>query len=559
MKKIMMLAWACLFSIAMLSAQGVEEVTLVVSGDGATKEEATHVALRSAIEQAFGCFVSANTEILNDSLVKDEIVTISNGSINSYEEINVTELDSALLSVTLRATVSVNKLISYAKSKGSSCELSGALLTQEKRMLEMNIANTKKALNHLFTLVNEYVAKNDLWEYTFKIDNVKMNGYVTGEITCKRNKNGDNLVKMIRDYIANISINENQVEHLKELGFEAKVIGIEPAPTISIDSIDSIVDKHIERVYNNLIMSRAERSGTDPKIIREQLKQKLKKAREDEYYKVEYEYNKYYTYADFSCVSKELIRSIDKNIGKRACVLFTDNLGFVYPVIPGMFPTSMSRRIDVLITNDPTTFGGEKRITNSINMQIPDQNIAVLSNIELVPYSDPRFTSLVDSTWQQAWQYYEILNIDLNEKIKQEPQRYSNLTEEEKYYFYNKIALFFSVSERIFTPTNYTEEQIDAVRKWYKQQEGIWAATRFYAPYPSAFSDAAYTFLVEIEKMLVQIDGEEYKKYIVDEGVPFQDGNGETHYVGIKYNFDEVPWKPWDTSYYFQKRTTISE
>ena len=147
MKKLMSFVWMCLMSISMLSAQGVEEVTLVVSGDGATKEEATHVALRSAIEQAFGCFVSANTEILNDSLVKDEIVTISNGSISSYEEINVTELDSVLLSVTLRATVSVNKLISYAQSKGSSCELSGALLTQEKRMLEMNIANTKKALN----------------------------------------------------------------------------------------------------------------------------------------------------------------------------------------------------------------------------------------------------------------------------------------------------------------------------------------------------------------------------------------------------------------------------
>lgn len=555
MKKIMMLAWACLLSIAMLSAQGVEEVTLVVSGDGPTKEEATHVALRSAIEQAFGCFVSANTEILNDSLVKDEIVTISNGSISSYEEINVTELDSALLSVTLRATVSVNKLISYAKSKGSSCELSGALLTQEKRMLEMNIANTKKALNHLFTLVNEYVEKNDLWEYTFKIDNVKMNGYVTGEITCKRNKNGDNLVKMIRDYIANISINENQVEHLKELGFEAKVIGIEPAPTISIDSIDIIVDEKIETVYMGLIMSRAERSGIDPKIIREQLKQQQKKSREDEYYKVEYEYNKYYTYADFSCVSKELIRSIDKNIGKRACVLFTDNLGFVYPVIPGMFPTSMSRSINVLITNDPTTYGGEKRITNSINMQIPDQNIAALSNIELVPYSDPRFTSLVDSTWQQAWQYYERLNIDLNEKIKQQT---TNLTKEEKYYFFNKIALYFSIRERIFTPNDYTEEAINQLKKFLKNQELGWASMSFYAPDYSAFSDAAYTILVEIEKMLVQVEGEEYKKQIIKNGAPFQDGNG-THHVGIKYNFDEVLWKPWDTSYYFQNRTTISE
>lgn len=54
-------------------AQDSKEVTLVVNGEGSTKEEATHVALRSAIEQAFGTFVSANTTILNDELVKDEI------------------------------------------------------------------------------------------------------------------------------------------------------------------------------------------------------------------------------------------------------------------------------------------------------------------------------------------------------------------------------------------------------------------------------------------------------------------------------------------------------
>ena len=57
------------------------EVTLVVTGEGATKEEATNNALRSAVEQAFGVFVSANTEILNDEIVKDEIASISSGNI----------------------------------------------------------------------------------------------------------------------------------------------------------------------------------------------------------------------------------------------------------------------------------------------------------------------------------------------------------------------------------------------------------------------------------------------------------------------------------------------
>ena len=222
----MRLPWSfalmCLMSITMLSAQGVEEVTLVVSGDGPTKEDATHVALRSAIEQAFGCFVSANTEILNDSLVKDEIVTITSGNIKSYEEINVATLESNNVSVTLKATVSINNLITYAQSKGSACELSGALLTQEKRMIEMNVANTKKALQHLFILVNEYVAQHDLWDYTLNIESVKLDGTVETSVICKRNANADALDKMMHNYLAAMTIDEKQAEHLKDVGFKTK-------------------------------------------------------------------------------------------------------------------------------------------------------------------------------------------------------------------------------------------------------------------------------------------------------------------------------------------------
>ena len=60
------------------------EVSLVVSGEGKNKEEATFNALRSAIEQAYGTFVSANTTILNDQLVADEIVSLSSGNIKKY-------------------------------------------------------------------------------------------------------------------------------------------------------------------------------------------------------------------------------------------------------------------------------------------------------------------------------------------------------------------------------------------------------------------------------------------------------------------------------------------
>jgi hypothetical protein len=82
-----------LLTIALFAGQlslwaAEQTVTLVVSGQGKTKNEAQQNALRSAIEQAYGAFISSKTEVLNDELVKDEIVSVSNGNLNPIQTLN---------------------------------------------------------------------------------------------------------------------------------------------------------------------------------------------------------------------------------------------------------------------------------------------------------------------------------------------------------------------------------------------------------------------------------------------------------------------------------------
>lgn len=133
-----------------------DDVTLVVSGNGANKEEATKVALRSAIEQVYGTFVSANTSIVNDELTKDEIVTISSGNIKSYEEIESLSTDNKTI-VTLQATVSISKLVSYAKSKGASAEFAGSTFGMNMKMKELNRKNELAALDNLLVQVKAFL------------------------------------------------------------------------------------------------------------------------------------------------------------------------------------------------------------------------------------------------------------------------------------------------------------------------------------------------------------------------------------------------------------------
>lgn len=134
---------------------GNDEVTLVVTGKAATAEKATTIALRSAIEQAYGTFVSANTTILNDDLVKDEIVTISNGNIKSYRVLNEVKCEDGQMMVTLDATVCISKLVNYAKSKGASTEFAGATFAQNMKMKELNKKNELQALQNLLAMVKE--------------------------------------------------------------------------------------------------------------------------------------------------------------------------------------------------------------------------------------------------------------------------------------------------------------------------------------------------------------------------------------------------------------------
>ena len=142
-------------------------ITLVTSGTGDTKEEATKNALRSALEQTYGAFVSSNTQVVNDELVKDEIVSISTGNIVSYEELSY--IDSNPKQVTVSAVVSITRLQSYAQNKGMSAELAGNTFAMNHKMEELNKKNQDIALKHL--LEQTKLMSQNLFDYELSLGN----------------------------------------------------------------------------------------------------------------------------------------------------------------------------------------------------------------------------------------------------------------------------------------------------------------------------------------------------------------------------------------------------
>ena len=130
-------------------SQDEKTVTLVTSGTGTTMEQATQNALRSAIEQAFGAFISSNTKILNDQIVKDEIVSISNGNIRKYDLISKIQISDHKYAITVKAIVSVSKLTSFCESKGVVTEFKGSLFSFNINQQKINEANELEAITNI--------------------------------------------------------------------------------------------------------------------------------------------------------------------------------------------------------------------------------------------------------------------------------------------------------------------------------------------------------------------------------------------------------------------------
>lgn len=197
---------------AVLKSNSTDDITLTVSADGATKDEAVKTALRSAIEQAYGTFVSANTSILNDELVKDEIVTVASGNIKSYSEISSNVMPNGRTFVTLEATVSISKLVKYAQNKGAETEFAGNTFGMNLKLKELNRQNEQKVLNNM---VLQLKSINNLFDYELKLGEPTMSGnqslcIVPGEILLIFNSNTQMFYNILLNTLSSVSLSNNE-------------------------------------------------------------------------------------------------------------------------------------------------------------------------------------------------------------------------------------------------------------------------------------------------------------------------------------------------------------
>ena len=161
-KKLLLL----LLFLSTIFAQDV--ISTTVSGDGINQDQAVQSALRNAVEQAYGAFLSSNTKFLNDELIQDEITSVAQGNILSYDILSVSQTKSGVKAF-LSAQVSLTKLAQFGQSKGQS-------ISVNSNVAYMNIKKEKFYEENEYKIVQDYIASFQnvqLFDYTLQVASPK--------------------------------------------------------------------------------------------------------------------------------------------------------------------------------------------------------------------------------------------------------------------------------------------------------------------------------------------------------------------------------------------------
>lgn len=220
--KLIIITFLFVFIQQIVFAQDANKtIAITVSGSGQTQDEAKESALRSAIVQSFGAFISSKTEILNDQLVTDQITSVSNGNIQSFSILNESQLPDRSWAVTLRAMVSISKLTNFVESKGVAIEIKGSLFALNIKQELLNEEAEKNVIFELVSLLHKNLQKS--FDYEIKSSTPKSIGNSNEyfefpiEVSVIANKNIDFCEDYFIKTLIAISLTKEEIKNYQSL------------------------------------------------------------------------------------------------------------------------------------------------------------------------------------------------------------------------------------------------------------------------------------------------------------------------------------------------------
>nr|NQU91030.1 hypothetical protein [Bacteroidota bacterium] len=166
------------------------EKKVIADGYGATPEEALEKALQNAVEQAAGAYVSSITEIENDEIVKDEVLSLSHGFIKEHRKLSESKFDDEY-KVVVAAIIVEKQMIERLEASGIKVNYNASGLVSDLKAWDKMKADELKIATALFD-VHEMKNYGIIWNYQLHMEEPRRSGdkyTVKGTVSATTNPN----------------------------------------------------------------------------------------------------------------------------------------------------------------------------------------------------------------------------------------------------------------------------------------------------------------------------------------------------------------------------------
>jgi len=219
------------FPLLAQETQANQSVDIVATGIGADPDASLKNALTSAVEQAVGLVVDAETIIKNEGIVKDQILTYSDGYVEKYDKVKEGKRDDGLYETKIKATIKKRQLVEKLKQSNISVkQVDGQSLFAEVYTKQASTKDVVPMIEKTFEGLPFSLLKVEVIDSKPKIieqskDTIKAQWFF--KITIDFDAYYKNLVPKFEKIFGDIAIQKSQNSLVTQARFPERAIQIE--------------------------------------------------------------------------------------------------------------------------------------------------------------------------------------------------------------------------------------------------------------------------------------------------------------------------------------------
>ncbi|MFP4471426.1 MAG: hypothetical protein ACLFPE_12105 [Bacteroidales bacterium] len=224
MQKILLILLAVILCTPVAMSQDEDEMMIleaeegekkvIADGYGATAEEALQSALQNAVEQAAGAYVSSITEIENDEIVKDEVLSLSHGFIKEHRKLSESRFDNEY-KVVVAAIIVEKQIIERLEASGIKVNYNASGLVSDLKAWDNMKENEYKMAKALFD-VHEMKNYGIIWNYNMRVGEPQRRGNnytVKGTVSATTNPNYSTEFFNLKNILSELALETEEMKY----------------------------------------------------------------------------------------------------------------------------------------------------------------------------------------------------------------------------------------------------------------------------------------------------------------------------------------------------------